>query len=65
VLAYADKQDAVRTRDVLVQVLQFTLDRMDRRAEMRVAGILRRNGYEPRQAWHANQKGRYWYRNRP
>lgn len=62
VLAYAERQETVRTRDVLLNVLQFSLDKIDRRADMRVASILRRNGYTPHQARLAGQKGRFWCR---
>lgn len=50
VLEYLENRDAVRTRDILVHALKVPLDRLDRRADMRVANILRRNGYVPRQA---------------
>lgn len=62
VLGYSEKQEHVRTRDVLLDVLGLTLDKVDRRADMRVAGILRRHGYVPRQARLDGQKGRYWCR---
>jgi predicted P-loop ATPase len=62
VLGYVEGRDAVRTRDILAHALAVPLDRMDRRADMRVANILRRHGYAPRQARLDGQKGRYWCR---
>jgi hypothetical protein len=62
VLEYAGQHGDVRTRDILVHALHFSLDRIDRRADMRVANILRRNGYVPRQLRVEGQKGRYWCR---
>ncbi len=62
VLEYAEQHPSVRTRDILVHALHVSLDRIDRRADMRVANILRRNGYVPRQVRVEGQKGRYWCR---
>jgi predicted P-loop ATPase len=49
VLEFAERQDKVRTSDVLLQGLDIPIDKLSRRDEMRVANILRRSGYEPRQ----------------
>jgi predicted P-loop ATPase len=65
VLAYAERTDAVRTRDVLVDVLGVTLERIDRRADMRVANILRRHGFTPRQFRMDGRKGRFWCKPKP
>jgi predicted P-loop ATPase len=62
VLQYAETRESVRTRDILSNALNFSVDRIDRRADMRVANILRRNGYVPRQVRVEGQKGRYWCR---
>lgn len=62
VLTYAERHETVRTRDVLLNALNFTLDKIDRRADMRLASILRRHGYAPRQTRFDGQKGRFWCR---
>jgi predicted P-loop ATPase len=62
VLDYVESRDAVRTRDILAHALAVPVDRMDRRADMRVANILRRHGWVPKQARLDGQKGRFWCR---
>lgn len=49
VLAYAQKQQFVRISDILADVLTIETGRQDRRAERRVADILRRVGWTPEQ----------------
>lgn len=60
VLAYADKQVHVRVSDILADVIDLSLERRDKRAEMRISAILRRNGYRPVQRRHDGQVGRFW-----
>jgi predicted P-loop ATPase len=62
VLAYADKQVHVRVSDILADVIGLALERRDKRAEMRVSAILRRNGYRPVQRRQDGQVGRFWQR---
>jgi predicted P-loop ATPase len=61
VLEFATAHGRVRTVDVLTQGLDMPLDRVGRREEMRVTGILKRAGYESR---HGRPSGggtvRYW-----
>lgn len=63
VLEFAKRQEKVRTSDVLLQGLDIPIDKLTRRDEMRVANILRRSGYEPRQMRLNGQRGRYWSSN--
>ena len=63
VLEFAERQEKVRTSDVLLQGLDIPIDKLSRRDEMRVANILRRSGYEPRQMRFNGQRGRYWSSN--
>jgi predicted P-loop ATPase len=63
VLEFAHRQDQVRTNEVLLQALDIPIDKLTRRDEMRVANILRRGGYEPRQMRLNGQRGRYWSSN--
>lgn len=65
VLAYAKQQNIVRTADILRDVLEMALERRDRKAEMRIAAILRRNGYFPDQRRVDGEKCRFWLRQKP
>lgn len=49
VLSYASRQEYVRISDVLTDVLEIETVRQDRRAERRVADILKRAGWYPKQ----------------
>jgi predicted P-loop ATPase len=62
VLAYADRQTETTLHEILCDVLDIALARMDRRAQIRVANILRRHGYFPRQRRVDGRRGRYWSR---
>lgn len=62
VLEFAERQDHVRTADVLLQALDVPMDKLTRRDEMRIASILRRSGYAPRRSRLNGRPERYWSR---
>jgi predicted P-loop ATPase len=62
VLEFAERQEHVRTADVLLQALDVPIDKLTRRDEMRIASILRRSGYEPRRSRLGGRPERYWSR---
>jgi len=60
VLEFASSQQRVRTAEVLLQALGVPLDKLSRRDEMRVSGILKRAGYRPEQSRLDGKTTRYW-----
>jgi predicted P-loop ATPase len=62
VLAYADKQVHVRVRDILTDVIALSLERRDKRAEMRVGDILKKSGYRSVQGRQDGKVRRFWQR---
>jgi Virulence-associated protein E/Bifunctional DNA primase/polymerase, N-terminal len=64
VLEFANTQERVRTADVLLQALQVPLEKLSRRDEMRVTGILKRARYRPEQSRVDGKTTRYWVNSR-
>jgi predicted P-loop ATPase len=62
VLEFAERQEHVRTADVLLQAHDVPIDKLTRRDEMRIASILRRSGYAPRRSRLNGRPERYWSR---
>jgi predicted P-loop ATPase len=60
VLEFANRQGRVRTAEVLLQALNVPLDRLTKRDEMRVTGILKRAGFRPEQSRVDGKTTRYW-----
>jgi len=60
VLEFAQRQEYVKTNEVLLQAIGLPLDKLTKRDEMRVSHILRRNGYGPGRSRLDGKVQRYW-----
>lgn len=60
VLEFALRQEQIRTADVLLQALNVPLDRLTRRDELRVAGILKSAGFQSMRSRVEGKPTRYW-----